>query len=112
AGAGLAPPRDTPPTTVLSVVRLPVSPAGHSARGLTMRVGRGRRNEHSVTAGLKTLSYTDAVVELETARAQGADDALLLDTAGHLSEASSSNIFLVIRGVVHTPPVSCGVLPG
>jgi branched-chain amino acid aminotransferase len=46
------------------------------------------------------------------ARAAGAGDALLLDTAGHLCEGTSSNVFVVADGVVHTPPRSCGILPG
>ena len=44
--------------------------------------------------------------------ALGADEAIMLDTAGHVSEASASNIFVVAGGRVHTPPASCGILPG
>jgi len=98
------------PTTVLLVDWLRPLPAADL--GLRVRIADGRRNEYSPTAGLKTLAYTDAVVALLAVRAQGADDALLLDTEGHLSEASASNIFLVKRGVVHTPPARCGVLLG
>ncbi len=109
-GAGVAPRGDAHPTTVLLVDRL--GPLPTAQQGLRVRIADGRRNEYSPTAGLKTLAYTDAVVALSAARARGADDALLLDTAGHLSEGSSSNIFLVTRGVVHTPPARCGVLLG
>ena len=87
-------------------------PLPTAQHGLRVRIADGRRNEYSPTAGLKTLAYTDAVVALSAARARGADDALLLDTEGHLSECSSSNIFLVTRGVVRTPPARCGVLLG
>jgi branched-chain amino acid aminotransferase len=109
-GSGVAPRGDVEPTTVLLIDHL--GPLTSPQQGLRVRVAGGRRNEYSPTAGLKTLSYTDAVVALSAARAQGADDALLLDTEGHLSEGSSSNIFVVIRGVVHTPPAQCGVLLG
>jgi branched-chain amino acid aminotransferase len=109
-GSGLAAPDHVPPTTVVWADRLGATHA--DVRGLQVRIADGRRNEFAPTAGLKTLSYTDAVVALSAARAHGADDALLLDTEGHLSEASASNVFLVIRGVVHTPPCRCGVLPG
>jgi branched-chain amino acid aminotransferase len=111
-GSGVAPRAAGPPTTVLFVNHLPLFPADVYARGLSARIAEGRRNEFSPTAGLKTLAYTDAVVALSAARATGADEALLLDTERHLSEGSASNIFLVIRGVVHTPPKSCGALPG
>ena len=65
-----------------------------------------------MSAGMKTLSYTDSVLALAEARATGADEALMLDTAGHLSEATASNLFLVARGLLLTPPLSCGALPG
>jgi branched-chain amino acid aminotransferase len=116
SGSGLAPSSLAPPTTVLLVDRLPAAvtqpPTARDRHGLRLHLASGRRNEFAPTAGLKTLSYTDAVIALAAARAAGADDALLLDTEGHLSEGSASNVFLVIRGVIHTPPLSCGVLPG
>jgi branched-subunit amino acid aminotransferase/4-amino-4-deoxychorismate lyase len=100
------------PTTVLLVSHLPHFPSSIQTGGLAVQTAAGRRNELSATSGLKTLAYTDAVIALDEARAAGADDAIFLDTAGHLSEGTSSNIFLVGRGIVHTPPLSCGVLPG
>lgn len=111
-GRGVQPPTGIMPTTVLIADHLPTPPAMLRTRGLSVRIAAGRRNEFAATAGLKTLSYTDSVIALAAARALGADDALVLDTAGHLSEGTSSNTFLIIRGVVHTPPGSCGILPG
>jgi branched-chain amino acid aminotransferase len=81
-------------------------------RGITAAIASGRRNEHALSAGLKTLAYTDSVMALAEARARGAEDALLLDTEGHLSEGSSSNVFLVLGTTLTTPPLSCGALPG
>jgi len=111
-GAGVAVPSGAVPTSVLLIARLPVFPPALYTAGLTVRIATGRRNEYGATAGLKTLSYTDTVMALIEATAGGADDALLLDTAGHLCEGTSSNVFVVANGVVHTPPRSCGVLPG
>jgi branched-chain amino acid aminotransferase len=81
-------------------------------RGITAAIASGRRNERAMTAGLKTLAYTDAIMALAEARARGADDALVLDTEGHLAEGSSSNVFLVLGRTLATPPLSCGALPG
>jgi branched-chain amino acid aminotransferase len=111
-GAGIASARGAPPTTVLVIDRLPMWPSHTYSRGLSAHVAVGRRNEFAPTAGLKTLSYTDAILALMAARQRGVDEALLCDTEGHLSEGSASNVFLVIRGVVHTPPEACGALPG
>jgi branched-chain amino acid aminotransferase len=108
---GLAPAPPGEPVTVLTVHAL--SPRGPLAnRTVRVRTAVGRRNEFAPTAGVKTLAYTDAVVALAQARAAGADDALFLDTAGHLSEATASNLFLVSGSMLRTPPLACGVLPG
>ncbi|MEJ7812362.1 MAG: aminotransferase class IV [Gemmatimonadaceae bacterium] len=110
---GVLPPPDARPTVVVAVHAAPTFPAATYEPGLAVRIASGRRNEHAMTAGLKTLAYTDSVMALAEARATGADDALVLDTAGHLSEGTSSNVFVVVAGnVLVTPPRSCGALPG
>jgi branched-chain amino acid aminotransferase len=109
---GLAPPVDVRPTVLVAVGALPqYSPATYE-RGLGAHIATGRRNERSGTAGLKTLAYTDAVAGFLEARRAGADDALFLDTEGHCSEASSSNLFVWTGGLLVTPPLSCAALPG
>lgn len=70
------------------------------------------RNERSATAGLKTTSYADNVVALAHAKAQGAMEAVFGNTRGDLCEATGSNIFVVVDGVVRTPPLSSGCLAG
>lgn len=108
---GLAPPVGAEPVAVLTLHAIP--PAEPiAARAVRLRVAAGRRNEFAPTAGVKTLSYADNIVALRQARAAGADDALFLDTAGHLTEATASNIFLVSGSMLRTPPRSCGILPG
>jgi branched-chain amino acid aminotransferase len=110
--AGLAPPPDVRPTVIVAVVPLPVFPPETYAVGLTAHVASGRRNERAMTAGLKTMAYADSVAALLEARRHGADEALFLDTQGRCSEATASNLFAWIDGVLITPSVSCGALPG
>lgn len=43
---------------------------------------------------------------------QGADEALLLNTNGHIAEATSANLFWIQNTTVCTPPSSSGALPG
>ena len=112
-GAGVAPPvHPSAPTMVVAVQAFPDFPARVYAEGLTAHVASGRRNQRAMTAGLKTLAYTDAIAAMIEARRAGADEALFLDTDGHCSEASASNLFVVEGGALVTPPVSCGALPG
>ncbi len=108
---GLVLPAEPRPTVVVAV--RPYAPAPewftHGIRAIT---ATGRLNEHAASAGLKQLGYLDAVLAQREADAAGVEDALRLDTAGHLAEGAASNLFLLRGGVLHTPPLSCGVLPG
>ncbi len=104
---GLAPPEPAEPTCVITAQPAPTPPAA-----LCAGTASGRLNEHAPTAGLKRLGYLDSIVWLAEARSSGYDDAVVLDTAGHLAEGTSSNLFVVAGGVLRTPPLACGVLPG
>lgn len=112
APGGLNLPRDPQPTVVVIVTPMPPAPASLYERGLSAHVASGRRNEHAATSGLKTLAFTDAIVATIEAQRAGADEALLLDVAGHCSEGAASNLFAITSGTVITPPLTCGVLPG
>lgn len=70
------------------------------------------RNERSAVAGLKTTSYAENVVALAAAHRAGASEALFANTVGRLCEGTGSNVFLVLDGELHTPPVTSGCLGG
>jgi branched-chain amino acid aminotransferase len=70
------------------------------------------RNERSAVAGAKTTSYAENVVALQYAKAQGAGEALFLDTQGRLCEGTGSNVFLVVDGQLVTPSLATGCLAG
>lgn len=46
------------------------------------------------------------------AKANGFTEAILLDRDGRVTEGSGQNIFLVLDGELHTPPVSSSILSG
>ncbi|MEV7413630.1 aminodeoxychorismate lyase [Streptomyces sp. NPDC089919] len=70
------------------------------------------RNERSALTGLKTTSYAENVVALARAHAAGASEALFANTVGQLCEGTGSNVFVVLDGELHTPPVPSGCLAG
>ena len=47
--------------------------------------------------------YINSMLAVHEAKQSGFDDALLLDTSGYVAECSTSNIFVVRRGVIATP---------
>lgn len=71
-----------------------------------------RRNEYSALAGVKSTSYAENAIALQSARSQGADEALLLNTSGEVCEGTGSNIFVVVEGALCTPALSSGCLAG
>jgi branched-chain amino acid aminotransferase len=103
---GLA--RGPGPPTVL-VVASPVMPWPPTSTAVISQV---RRNEESPLAGVKTTSLAESVIAFAEARESGADEALLLNTAGDLCEATTANLFIVRDGVVETPSLESGCLAG
>jgi branched-chain amino acid aminotransferase/4-amino-4-deoxychorismate lyase len=71
-----------------------------------------RRNPASPTSRHKTLSYLDSVLARREATLAGADEALILDTAGRVASAAAANLFWIVNGRLETPGLECGVLPG
>ena len=63
-------------------------------------------------ARLKTLSYLDNVLARGAGLRAGADEALMLNTAGEVACAAAANIFWVEDQTLCTPALECGVLDG
>lgn len=105
---GLLAPETPRPTVLATAAPLGASPLG-PARAC---VAETRRNERSPLAAIKSLNMLDSVLARAEAARRGCDEALMLNTAGRLSEASSANVFAVIDDQVATPPVGEGALPG
>lgn len=61
---------------------------------------------------VKSLNYLNSILAKMEARRAGADDALMLDHRGFVSESSASNLFIVKDNKVSTPATSSGILHG
>lgn len=76
-------------------------------------VSKYRRAEGSVCAVHKTLAYLDSIMARAEAKDAGAGDAVMLNSSGRAACAAAANIFSIVdNGVIRTPPVSEGALPG
>ncbi|MEX1170593.1 MAG: aminotransferase class IV [Chloroflexota bacterium] len=117
-GRGLLPPDEVVrPTIAIQAWPVVATPAGHLERGLHLVGSAVRRDPSNPLATLKTVSRADYVFARLEARRAGADDALFLTLDGHLSEATTSNIFLVRHAAdgaleLATPSLDCAILPG
>ena len=93
------------------------APAGHLSQGLALVVSAIRRDPQNPIVTLKTTSRADYVFARLEARRAGAEDALFLTIDGHLSESTTSNIFLVRTAEdgaleLATPSLDCAILAG
>lgn len=87
-------------------------PAFAPPESLSACVSPWPRNEYSPLVGLKCASYAENLIALDHARRQGFDETIFLNTAGHLCEAATANLFLVANGTLFTPSLDSGCLPG
>jgi branched-chain amino acid aminotransferase len=55
--------------------------------------------------------YVNSIIASQEARANGYDEALLLDINGHVAEAPWANVFMEKNGILFTPPAG-HILPG
>lgn len=83
-------------------------------KGLRLMTSSWRRiDDNAIPARAKPIgAYLNAALAADEARVRGYDEALMLTSDGHVSEASSANIFMVSEGVVITPPVTEDLLVG
>jgi 4-amino-4-deoxychorismate lyase len=63
-------------------------------------------------AGVKTISYATSMAAQRTARAQGADDAILVGLGGELLEAPTATLWWRVGDTLHTPSLDLGILAG
>jgi 4-amino-4-deoxychorismate lyase len=63
-------------------------------------------------AGVKTISYALNLATHRTARARGADDAVLVGLGGELLEAPTANLWWRTGHTLHTPSLELGILAG
>ncbi len=87
-------------------------PASDAPASLAVCLSPWPRNEHSPLAGMKSACYAENLIALDHARRHGFEETIFLNTAGHLCEAATANLFLVRDGVLLTPSLDSGCLPG
>jgi branched-chain amino acid aminotransferase len=112
-GTGTAPNIDLDfapgPSNYLVLVRDLVSTESTAELALIPRLRTDRR---ALDPAIKSGNYLNNLLGLAEARAKGATDCLFLNQQGHVTEASTSNFYLVEGETITTPPPNAGLLPG
>lgn len=81
-------------------------------QGFSLGLSEVRRNAHSNLTYVKSFNYAENIIERDKVISRGHNEALFLNTEGFVSEGAVSNIFFIENGVIFTPKVKCGLLPG
>jgi branched-chain amino acid aminotransferase len=101
-------------TDSFAVFAFPFGFYAHREGGLRVCISHWRRIDDNAipTRAKVTGGYVNASLASDDAVRAGFDEALMLNHDGTLSEASSSNAFLVRRGRLITPSIADNILEG
>jgi len=101
-------------TPELSIVALPYGRYVQNEEGLHATISSWRRvDDNAIPARGKIAgSYVNSAFAKTDAQRAGFDEAILLNTDGHVAEGSAENFFLVKNGLAVTPEVTDNVLEG
>lgn len=99
------------PSLIIVAKKFEGYPAWMFSEGIGAKV-TGVQNEYSALSRIKTANYLNFILARFNAQAAGYDEAILTNTKGYITEAATSNIFLVRSNSLITPSIESGVLPG
>lgn len=112
-GAGVFVEPGSKPTLIVTARSAPELNRLDFSKGWSVTIAGTRRG--ALFAGremVKSTSYISSILAAEYARCVGADEAVMLDELGRVTEGSRTNIFAVLGGRLVTPPLAGGVLAG
>jgi branched-chain amino acid aminotransferase len=110
---GLDPSSCSEPRVIIIAEQLTMYPTEFYERGIKIVSVASRRNRPDVLSPqIKSLNYLNNILVKLEANQAGAEEALMLNDQGYVTEGSADNIFIVKNGVILTPPVYLGALEG
>ena len=82
------------------------------SKGFKLTVSKYKKNESSPIISHKTANYMENYLACQHAVQNGFDDTIFLNTKNKITETTKSNIFFISNGIIYTPDIRCGILPG
>ncbi|WP_420468270.1 branched-chain amino acid transaminase [Panacagrimonas sp.] len=82
--------------------------ADNMERGIRVKTSSFQRNyvNSSMARAKANGNYINSMLALNEVLRDGYDEAITLDTSGHVAEGSAENIFIIQRGEIHTPDLN------
>jgi len=101
------------PTVVMVVKPLEAIPERSYTDGVAVILSSVRRNPpRALDPAIKSCNLLNNILAVQEAQKRGALEPILLNETGEVAEGASANVFMVKAGVVLTPPLDAGLLPG
>lgn len=93
--------------------KIAVYPKEKYEKGLKVITASVRRQRpDSLNSQIKSLNYLNNILALQEAMRCDADEAILLNDSGYITEATADNIFVSKGSEIFTPPAYLGLLKG
>ncbi len=101
------------PSIFIIAATIQLYPPALYRKGLTLAtVATRRTSTAAVSPAIKSLNYLNNILAKVEGMQAGAEESVMLNNEGFVAECTGDNIFIVKRGVLHTPPLSAGALIG
>jgi branched-chain amino acid aminotransferase len=102
------------PSLVIIAKPIPPTPAAHYERGTKVVMVEDiiRNHPESVSPLIKSNNLINNALGMQQAIRAGAQEAIFRNYRGELAECAQSNLFVVAKGIVKTPPLDAGLLAG
>ena len=101
------------PTVVMIVKPYEPLAAKTYETGAPVVLSSVRRNHPlALDPAIKSCNLLNNILAMQEAVAKGALEAILLNDLGEVAEGAGSNVFVVHRGTLLTPPLEAGILAG
>ncbi len=81
-------------------------------KGFKLTIAKQLKNAASPIIRHKTANYLENFLLAQAATREGFNDVFFLNQQQQLTETTKANIFFVSEGILCTPDVECGLLPG
>ncbi len=102
-----------PPSLIVTTALVSEIPTEIYQRGVRVAISKINKAAASgLDPGIKSTNYLANIFAKAEGEKRGCYEAILLGPHGEIAELSTSSFFCVLDGVIFTPPIETGILPG
>ena len=110
---GIDPRKCARPNLFIIADELAVMDVTDPTKGVRLHIAQTRRTPaQCLDPQVKSLNYLNNIMARMEANRVGCDEALMLNMDGYVSEGSVDNVFIIVDGILKTPPLEDGMLAG